>query len=206
MNIFVLHGDPRLCARYHSDVHVVSQLKEGAQIMSTACHLLGLWHDRLYRVSHPGHPCCKWAAESVCNMEWLLELVFSLNREYVLRRQFRGKEQVDHKSLDFAVAAWDTVSAQKNADHVPDKGLTRWVQALPERYREPYGKSKARFGAQGHPSITAYRRYYKAEKGVLRNSQGKPVKAKWTSVGPPPWWSDDPETFPEEGLFEPEPF
>lgn len=203
MNIFVLHGDPATCARYHSDVHVVSQLKEGAQILCDACHLLGLWHDGLYRVSHPHHPCCKWAARSITNMEWLLELVFSLNRQYILRRQFRGKDQVDHRSLGFAIAAWDTAVAKKNADSVPDKGLTRWVQALPERYREPYGKSRARFGAEAHPSITAYRRYYQAEKALLRNSRGKEVPAKWTAVGPPPWWSDQPEIFPADDFLPP---
>lgn len=188
MNIFVLHGDPATCASYHNDVHVVSQLKEGAQIMCTACHLLGLGHSGLYKPAQITHPCCKWAATSVTNLEWLLELVFALNREYIVRRQFRGKEQVDHRSLGFAIAAWDTVSSSKNAGSVPNRGLQNWPQVVPEKYKKPIGKKKVRFGLKEHPTITAYRNYYRKEKAQMKDSSGRHKPAKWTVVGKPPWW------------------
>ena len=40
MNIFYLHTDPKACAQYHVDRHVVSQIKEYAQLLSTAYRLI----------------------------------------------------------------------------------------------------------------------------------------------------------------------
>jgi hypothetical protein len=40
MNIFYLHTDPKVCAEYHLDKHVVKMIVEYAQLMSTAHRLL----------------------------------------------------------------------------------------------------------------------------------------------------------------------
>ena len=36
MNIFHLHKDPKICAKYHCDKHVVKMILETAQMLSTA--------------------------------------------------------------------------------------------------------------------------------------------------------------------------
>ena len=40
MNIFYLHSDPRTCAEYHCDKHVVKMILEYAQLLSTAHRIL----------------------------------------------------------------------------------------------------------------------------------------------------------------------
>lgn len=57
MNIFILDEAQHLCARYHSDVHLNSQLKEAVQILSTV-------YGGPYKPTHTQHPCVRWAAES----------------------------------------------------------------------------------------------------------------------------------------------
>ena len=189
MNVYVLDTTPERAAQYHGDVHVVSQLKEAAQILSAACSLLGIWHDGLYRPSHLKHPCCIWAARSVANAEWLLHLAFSLNQEYIRRRQFRGRDAVDHASLDIAVRCWETLIAKKNEKHLPKRvRMTPFAQAVPSVYR-------------CDDAVRAYRSYYKAEKSVLKNSQGKLVPVEWSTRGPPPWWGEEPVVCDPDDIF-----
>ena len=41
MNIFFLSGNPRRCARWHCDKHVVKMILESTQILYTALHVNG---------------------------------------------------------------------------------------------------------------------------------------------------------------------
>ena len=51
MNIFYLHSDPKTCAQYHVDRHVVSQIKEYAQLLSTTHRLIdGKQSVALYQI------------------------------------------------------------------------------------------------------------------------------------------------------------
>ena len=50
MNIFYLHHDPKLCAQYHVDKHVVKMILETAQLLSTAHWLSG--GEGPYRATH----------------------------------------------------------------------------------------------------------------------------------------------------------
>ena len=50
MNIFHLDKNPKICAEYHCDRHVVKMILETAQMLSTAIseHSMGIAQDRLY--------------------------------------------------------------------------------------------------------------------------------------------------------------
>lgn len=92
MNIFFLHRDAKLAAKYHVDRHVCKMLIEYAQLLSTALRLNGVTDERLYRITHKNHPCAIWTRESVLHFAWLVELMIYLSNEYTIRY---GKE---HKS------------------------------------------------------------------------------------------------------------
>lgn len=175
MNIFILDRNPQQAASYHCDVHVVSQLKEAAQIMSTACHLMGVWAKGMNRPTHAAHPCVVWATKSLENLEWLNDLAFHLNNEFRLRREARGVVAVDHKSVDVTTFCWATAVARRNRQKVPGRAMTAFAQAMPDRYR------------QDDP-VAAYRAYYQGEKHLLRDSKGRMVEPQWTMRGPPSWW------------------
>ncbi len=188
MNILVLDSDPELAARYHCDVHVVSQLKEGAQIMSTVCHLLGVKANGIYDATHPQHPAVKWAAAAWGNLEWLLMLCFALNKEYSLRRVAKGKQAAEHKSFDVAATVWSALTRSKKVDLKVK--MTEHVQVMPVAHR-----------VKGDP-VKAYRTYYVAEKLWLRNSKGVLVPAEWTEHGPPAWVPKQPVLERTEPAFE----
>ena len=96
MNIFYLNNNPELCAKYHVDRHVVKQVLEYSQILSTAhrvldgTHLIDIsdsgrkvsrWilddnrNDLLYKATHINHPSTLWARQSSENYMWLAELL-----------------------------------------------------------------------------------------------------------------------------------
>lgn len=86
MNIFVLDYDPKICAKYHCDRHVVKMILESTQLLSTAINLkLKDNIPELYKSTHINHPISKWVRESKQNFEWLLELAFHLCDEYFIR-------------------------------------------------------------------------------------------------------------------------
>jgi len=201
MNIFVLDADPGLCARWHCDTHVVSQLKEAGQIMSTAAALHGLRIDQQYETTHPGHPCCLWAAESPGNFEWLFQLAWQLNIQFVERRRLRGKDPIDHASFD---VAWSLRQAMRQADRafVRPSTMTPWVQVMPDEFRLPVGNEPvSKYVGDAHPSIMAYRNMYRATKAQLKNSAGELVPAVW-QCGPPPWFNQATPQLDDLDLFD----
>jgi len=152
MNIFVLDLNITTCARYHCDQHVVKMILESAQIACTALNEKGF--KTPYRSTHMHHPCVLWAGESYANLQWLKKLARSLNREY----RYRYRTEKDHRS--FAV-----IDRIENMTF-PSKGLTPFVQTMPEKYK-----------VRGNP-VQAYRNFYVGEK--LRF-------ARWTRRKKPPW-------------------
>lgn len=104
MNIFVLDLDPLVCSRYHCDKHVIKQILESGQLLSTAHRVLDgtsyldptrarkttrykLTDERelLYSATHVNHPCNLWARASSSNYFWLLDLFKCLLDEYTFR-------------------------------------------------------------------------------------------------------------------------
>lgn len=106
MNIFFLHPDPKICARYHNDKHVVKMIIEYAQLMSTAHRVIDgteyydltkngrkikRWklnddlENSLMKASHINHPSAVWARENKENYMWLYAMWYYLLEEYTYR-------------------------------------------------------------------------------------------------------------------------
>lgn len=82
MNIFILSENPKECAEFHCDKHVVKMIVETAQLLSTAWRELGEEKFWMYKSTHRNHPCSLWARESRGNMRWLTHLGYCLCKEY----------------------------------------------------------------------------------------------------------------------------
>ena len=124
MNIFALHKNPDICARWHCDKHVVKMILESAQMICTTHHLHPSGdYDIPYRIAHKNHPCTKWVRSSLSNYLWLLNLVKALNTEY----RFRYDKQVNHKSYD--------VVQTLPLPNIPDIGSTDFARAMPDEYK-----------------------------------------------------------------------
>jgi len=158
MNIFILDKDPKMSAKMMVDKHIVKMPLESMQMISTCLRLRGF--DAPYRSAFMYHPCTIWARESSQNMAWLVEHFKALCEEYTLRY---GKT---HKcEIVFSQYASEV---NELIDYLPDKGLTPFVQAMPEPY-------------QNNDVVKAYRTYY---------VNGKNHIADWkTEI--PEWWNNE---------------
>ena len=173
MNIFILDDNPRACAEYHLDKHVVKMPLETAQLICTAhwiTHFFGHIPQAIdsyetkklreysseydifpYKPVMPNHPCSIWVRSSMQNYMYLTALGIALGREYTHRYNRK------HKSAELL---YDLPSIK-----LPDDGLTDFAQAMPDEYRDS-------------DAITAYRSYYRGDKAYI---------AKWTKRDTP-WW------------------
>lgn len=189
MNLFLLHWNPRLCARMHFDRHVVKMILELAQILSTAHHVLqkeqaSVWMKedermglqpgeprRIYRSTHVNHPVVQWARRHVNNYRYTACLGLELCTEYTFRY---GKVHKTEATLHFLSQNVPPADHFENPDAPVEFGAgDYWVtcpaQAMPEALRCP-----------GQP-IDAYRAYYQSE-----------VKAKlraWKNRERPDWFA-----------------
>ena len=152
MNIFFLDADPKHAAQMQCDKHVVKMILESAQMLCSV-------YDNgtaPYKRAYYNHPCTIWARESQENYEWLLTHAYSMCQEYTRRY---GKV---HKSI--RVIEWCGKNYIKL--ELPQKGLTKFAQAMPEQY-----KNKC--------TVTAYRSYYNGEKARF---------ATWKKRETPKWF------------------
>lgn len=86
MNILVLDLDPKIAAYYHCNKHVISQMKEGVQML---CTNLIKYDNKVplnssgepYKSAHENHPCTKWVGKGLLNYQWLWDLVYALVEE-----------------------------------------------------------------------------------------------------------------------------
>ena len=76
MNIFILDEDPKKCAEYHNDKHVVKMILESAQLLCGVHHMVESGLDVPYGLSHKNHPCSIWARECIENYVWLCDFMF----------------------------------------------------------------------------------------------------------------------------------
>lgn len=119
MNIFVLDPNPIIAASYHCDQHLHKMILESAQIVSTAIRLSNLDIPRhaLYKPTHPNHPCTKWVAKSVNNLQWICELAIALDD---IRQSLSNCGS--HASLDVIKTVADIISVYPGIDsnlHTP---------------------------------------------------------------------------------------
>lgn len=140
MNIFFLHSDPKKCAQYHCDKHVVKMILESAQMLCTAHHCFDSKIPNLYKKTHVNHPSSVWVRESKSHYKWLYNLFVELCEEYKYRY---GKVHKTDAKLRKVL---------KNPPKgLKDAGFVDPPQAMPEEYRS------------GN-SVKSYRKYYNEEK------------------------------------------
>ena len=85
MNIFHLHKDPRICAEYHCDKHVVKMILETGQMLSTAYRKNFDDGEELYKTAYPHHPMTIWVGSSGTNFYWSIQLLDQLLYQYTMR-------------------------------------------------------------------------------------------------------------------------
>ena len=87
MNLFFLDIDPKQCAIYHCDKHVVKMILELVQLMYTAHNVNP--NDKLpedsYRSFNPSHPTGVWVRMCVENYTYTSQLAICLCEEYTHR-------------------------------------------------------------------------------------------------------------------------
>jgi len=171
MNIFYLDKDPKVCAQYHLDKHVVKMIVEYAQLMSTAHRVLDgkeyfdlskngrrvkryklpdVYLDRvIYKACHINHPSAVWTRASNQNYKWLFKLWNELCKEYT----YRYKKQ----HATFMKLAVDLVKTPAN---IPIGEFTQPTPAMPD-----YCKHE--------DSLIAYRKYYINEKMYMARYTGR---------------------------------
>jgi hypothetical protein len=149
MNIFYLDKDPVKCAEYHADRHVVKMSVESAQILCSAYYFTGQAELSPYRLTHPNHPCCVWARESLSNWMWLRALGLALCSEYTFRYDRAHKCEGVIRGLE--------------APCLPDIGPTGVKYAFDGRY------------LVSSDPVENYRNYYWLAKSHLFSWRKRPV-------------------------------
>ena len=182
MNIFYLDPDPRQCAEWMVDKHVVKMILETAQLLSTAHRVLDgeetivegwidefgikhrkkkLWvlddsrNDILYNATHINHPSAVWTRKAVENYNWLVDHLFALGDEYTYRY---GKRHKTIEKLGYEIQS-------------PPFNLKDWDMTLMPSCMNP------EYIISDDP-ITNYRNYYK---------HGKTSMHKWKNREVPVW-------------------
>ena len=142
MNIFYLHHDPKLCAQYHVDKHVVKMILETAQLLSTAHWLSG--GEGPYRATHKNHPSAIWTRSNKSNYIWLCKLGIELCKEYTYRY---GKTHKTQQYLEWL---------SSHIPDIPNGEFTPPSLAMPDIFK-------------CNNNIESYRQYYKLGKKHLHN-------------------------------------
>ena len=161
MNIFVLDKDPRLCAQYHCDKHVLKQIPDIAKILCTVIRESGTPYG--YPSGNKNHPCIRWTAETDSNFMWLRELGLELCKEYSYRYE---KGTTNHASESIIRDAYPNDLKSP----LTWRGMTPPPQCIPD-----YLKLE-------NP-VEAYRQYYLIEKADLLSFTRRNVPNWIASMG-----------------------
>lgn len=178
MNIFILDSNIETCARYHVDSHVVKQILEYSQLLSTAHRVLDTKpkvtkinnrkatvytlnderDDVIYKATHINHPCSIWVRQSKVNYLWLLALLKQLHNEYTYRY---GKIHASSRILPYL---------EQLPKNIPDiNNMTPFALAMPDEF-----KTK--------DPVESYRNYYNGSKQRLF-SWKKREQPYWIIIG-----------------------
>ena len=157
MNIFHLHKEPKICAEYHCDKHVVKMILETAQMLSTAYQKHCGDDDNLYKSAYPKHPMTIWVSNSIENYKYALILGTELGKQYTKRYRKIHKSSNIINLLRGIGRVWNV------EDNFPSVNFTRPPLCMPDEYKcDDY--------------IQAYRNYYIGDKKRF---------ARYTSVDTP---------------------
>lgn len=163
MNIFYLDEDPKLCAQYHCDKHVVKMILESAQLLCTAVNTLAGEQVTPYKSTHINHPCSLWVRESYQNFHYTMELMQELEKEW----QFRFNHEKPHKSVETTVGSLHDGSlfCDLAFKYLPRQPPTKPALAMPDHCK-----------VSSDP-VKCYREYYRKEKVALHKWTGRKVPA-----------------------------
>ena len=158
MNIFHLHKDPKICAEYHCDKHVVKMILETAQMLSTAYRKKFIFSStesagELYKPAFPKHPMTIWVGASGDNFFWTIQLLDQLLYQYTLR----------YKKVHSTIKISNLFHKTYTLWHDWKTEFTTPPQCMPDEYKHK-------------DYITAYKQYYVGEKKRF---------AKYTGVDTP---------------------
>lgn len=84
MNIFITNACPIKSAQDHVNSHLVKQILESCQLLSTAHYVLD-GKQVAYKPTHHNHPSAIWTRQSKGNYLWLFEHFKALCNEYTHR-------------------------------------------------------------------------------------------------------------------------
>lgn len=164
MNIFYLDKDPKTCAEYHADKHVVKMILESAQLLSTAHRVVdgypkeeknAIGHKLvryyigsdldsiLYKSTHINHPSSIWVRQSKSNYTYLYSLFVYLTIEYTYRY---GK----HHASEFLIPV-----LKNPPQKIPDVPFTQPTAAMDKEF------------IISNDNIENYRNYYRLAKADL---------------------------------------
>jgi hypothetical protein len=174
MNLFFLHHDPKKCAEYHCDKHVVKMIIELAQMLYTAHYVLKseLPSDH-YKPCHIKHPTCIWIRQKIENYTYAADLAVCLAEEYTHRygrvhsteKHARWlQSNLPNFTTTFSYTDQTWMSNNKNLEKM---GMSEVPLAMPD-------------DSKLNDTIQSYRRYYLIHKKRF---------VKWTSRTVPPWFS-----------------
>lgn len=143
MNIFVLDLEPKKCAEFHNDKHLVKMILEQSQILCSVHHIINPDKEIPYRLTHKNHPCSIWARQCIENYVWLCDLTKELCREYTFRY---GKKHKTEQVLEWCMI---------NQPNLPVNGdITPFALAMPD---------ECKIG----DAVESYRNYYMTSKRNL---------------------------------------
>lgn len=169
MNIFWIERTAPEIARSLCNQHIAAQIRELAQMLSTALHERGFGDDPvLMKPTHVNHPCTRWVRESSGNFLFAVELLVHVIDEADRRFGYSKRDGTikHHRAREIAALALDF------HDVMPAGARTRPPQVFDEIYHR-------------HDYVEGYRNYYKNEKRVFKDGRA----ARWTATSPPRWFT-----------------
>jgi len=142
MNIFVLDYDHKQNAKYHCNCHIVKQISEYCQILSTNIYLTTGYtvqakdQELFYKLypkckhtikpTHCNHPATVFARKSKQNFQWLMNLLDKLHDEWIYR--------YNHPKDKIHASYYKFVDGYIEPD-LPDIGMTDFVLDMPDKYK-----------------------------------------------------------------------
>ena len=171
MNIFVLSQDPVKSAKQQCDQHVVKQILECAQLLSTAMGgCLGsefVGSMPIYRSTHCNHPVTRWVMSSSWAYAWTCTHALALCAEYTERF---GRVHKSQPVIEFC-------SKRNVAPHGPFSGFCLCA----------YGQGDI---VGGEAAVRGYRALY-AHKAKLWLSSPNKRAMRWTGSMMPSWLASE---------------
>lgn len=143
MNIFFLHYNPKKCAKYHCNSHVVKMILETCQLLCSAIWLSG--GKGFFKLTHPNHPSAIWTRANKSNWIWLKNLGIALCEEYTFRYYKKHSSEDNLRKME--------------CPSLPEGDFFPPTPAMPDEYKVK------------NNSLQSYRNYYILGKAHLHFSK-----------------------------------